>query len=612
MSWITIIWSATSGACFMLALMHLLVWSLDRRSWASLCFAVVVFSVLALAIMEMVTMRTESPEVFGLTIRWTHLIYAFGVAGSLGFVHFYFGTGRNWLLVLAIGLRVLVQVPNFTTGLNLHIASIQSLQKITFLGEPVSILRDWVPNPWMRLGWVASLAQLCYVVDASVRLWRTGAPESRKRAGIVGGAFSFFIVFAVLNAALVLSGVLRMPLLTSFPFLGVLLVMGYELSRDVLRAAQLSYDLRESEARMTLAAEAAGFGVWIWTPATNRVWGSERWLRLFGFKPDTDVTYDQVFQRIHPDDRARVEAEVRHAVENGAGYAGEYRVMLSDGTARWVVALGRMHPDAHGKPARMLGAAVDITVRKQAEQDLAQQRNEVAHLARVTTLGEISGSLAHELGQPLGAILTNTDSIEMHLRSPAPNLDEVRTILADIRRDDLRASEILQGMREFLRRKKLDLQPLEVGRLAEEVVKLVSSDAAARKTTVGLEIPQGLPRVRGDRIHLQQVLLNLLVNGMDAMSTCPVADRRITIRAAQTDSHTVEIAVSDSGVGIPPGELDRLFTPFHTTKQSGLGLGLPICRSIVEAHGGSISLQNNPQRGTTARFTLPACPEAHT
>jgi len=286
--------------------------------------------------------------------------------------------------------------------------------------------------------------------------------------------------------------------------------------------------------------------------------------------------------------------------------------MLSDGTARWVVALGRMHPDAHGKPARMLGAAVDITDRKQAEQDLAQQRNEVAHLARVTTLGEISGSLAHELGQPLGAILTNTDSIEMHLRSPAPNLDEVRTILADIRRDDLRASEILQGMREFLRRKKLDLQPLEVGRLAEEVVKLVSSDAAARKTTVGLEIPQGLPPVRGDRIHLQQVLLNLLVNGMDAMSTCPVADRRITIRAAQTDSHTVEIAVSDSGVGIPPGELDRLFTPFHTTKQSGLGLGLPICRSIVEAHGGSISLQNNPQRGTTARFTLPACPEGHT
>jgi C4-dicarboxylate-specific signal transduction histidine kinase len=286
--------------------------------------------------------------------------------------------------------------------------------------------------------------------------------------------------------------------------------------------------------------------------------------------------------------------------------------MSSDRTARWVIALGRMHPDPHGKPARMLGAAVDITDRKQAEQDLAQQRNEVAHLARVTTLGEISGSLAHELGQPLGAILTNTDSIEMHLRSPAPNLDEVRTILADIRRDDLRASEILQGMREFLRRKKLDLQPLEVGRLAEEVVKLVSSDAAARKTTVGLEMPQGLPPVRGDRIHLQQVLLNLLVNGMDAMTTCPVADRRITIRAAQTDSHTVEIAVSDSGVGIPPGELDRLFTPFHTTKQSGLGLGLPICRSIVEAHGGSISLQNNPQRGTTARFTLPACREGHT
>lgn len=147
--------------------------------------------------------------------------------------------------------------------------------------------------------------------------------------------------------------------------------------------------------------------------------------------------------------------------------------------------------------------------------------------------------------------------------------------------------------------------------LAEETVKLLSSDAAARKTTVGLEIPPDLPLVRGDHIHLQQVLLNLLINGMDAMSTCPVADRRMTIRAAQTAPLTVEIVVSDAGVGIPPGNLDQIFTPFHTTKQGGLGLGLPICRSIIEAHDGSISLHNNPDRGTTARFTLPTCQEGN-
>jgi C4-dicarboxylate-specific signal transduction histidine kinase len=270
-----------------------------------------------------------------------------------------------------------------------------------------------------------------------------------------------------------------------------------------------------------------------------------------------------------------------------------------------MVSRGRVEFNGAGRPVLMRGVSLDITLRKQAEQEIAQQRNEVAHLARVTTLGEISGSLAHELNQPLGAILANTDAAELHLQSQTPNLDEVRAILADIRKDDLRAGEIIHGIRAFLRRRELEKQPLEVAQLVEEAVRLIGADAVSRKTSVGLEIPPGLPCVTGDRIHLQQVVLNLLVNGMDAVSTCPVANRRITVRAARPDPQTVEIAVSDAGVGIPPGDLPRVFDPFHTTKQGGLGLGLAICRSIVEAHGGSISVQNNPDRGATARFSLP-------
>jgi two-component system, LuxR family, sensor kinase FixL len=250
------------------------------------------------------------------------------------------------------------------------------------------------------------------------------------------------------------------------------------------------------------------------------------------------------------------------------------------------------------------GVSLDITARKLAELAAQQHRNEVAHLARVTTLGEISGSLAHELNQPLGAILANADAAEMHLQSPTPNLREVRAILDDIRQADLRASEILQGMRAFLRRQELEMQPLELAQLVSEAVKLIATDAMNRKTTIGLEVDPDLPRVTGDRIHLQQVLLNLLVNGMDAMSTLPVADRHIIIRARRFDPQRVEIAVSDVGVGVPPGDSDRVFEPFHTTKQGGLGLGLAICRSIVDAHGGLISVQNNPDRGSTSRFTL--------
>ena len=175
------------------------------------------------------------------------LRYGFVAVGSLGFVHFYFGTGKGWLLGAALGLRLLAVVANFSTGLNLHISAIQSLQQVNFLGEPVSMLGEWTSNPWVRLGQFAALVQFVYVVDASLRLWRTGARESRRRALIVGGPLAFFILFSSAQAGLVAAGVLRTPIVVSFPFLAVLLAMGYELSRDALRAAQLGRELQESE-----------------------------------------------------------------------------------------------------------------------------------------------------------------------------------------------------------------------------------------------------------------------------------------------------------------------------------------------------------------------------
>ncbi len=225
----------------------------------------------------------------------------------------------------------------------------------------------------------------------------------------------------------------------------------------------------------------------------------------------------------------------------------------------------------------------------------------------MTTLGEISGSLAHELNQPLGAILANTEAIELSLRKPAPPLEDVRPILADIRRDALRAGEIIHGMHDFLRRRELDIRPLELEALAGDAVKLVSGETLARQVTVKVDIPDKLPRVMADRTCITQVFVNLLVNSMDAMSLCSVPNRCVTIGARQRDPLTIEVWVADAGIGILAADLGRLFEPFHTTKRDGLGLGLAICRSIIETHGGSMSVANNPDRGATARFTLMAC-----
>jgi PAS domain S-box-containing protein len=611
MSWVTIIWSIIASVSFTLATIYLLIWFRERRSWAYLCFLVMAVGVIGLATGELAAMYAKSPTAYGTAVRWSHFAYGFVVAGSLGFAHFYFGTGKQWLLGAALGLRLLAVVVNFSTGLNLHVGAIQSLQQVNFLGEPVSMLGVWTPNPWVRLGQFAALVQFVYVVDASLRLWRAGSRESRRRAVIVGGTLAFFILFASAQAGLVVGGVLRMPIVVSFPFLAVLLAMSYELSRDALRAAQLGRELRESEARMTLASEAAGFGVWMWNIAGNQIWGSERWLRLFGFAPDATVTFESLIQRIHPDDRELVERAVRRAVADQSDYAAEYRVVLPDNTQRWVTARGRVYPDTHGKPVRMMGATIDITARKQAELEVQQQRGELAHLSRVTMLGELSGSLAHELNQPLTAILSNAQAAQRFLAHDNADLNEVRDILADIVAEDKRAGEVIRRLRLLLKKGEVQHQPFNLNEVVREVLRLVRSDLVNQGVAVHTELAPALPAVNADRVQLQQVLLNLVMNACDAMAGGPAGDHKLIIRTGLAGNEGIRVSVADRGVGLAPDNLEKVFEPFFTTKVQGMGLGLSVCRTIITAHGGKLWAANNPERGATFHFTLPASTEAN-
>ena len=454
----------------------------------------------------------------------------------------------------------------------------------------------------MLVGQLSLLLFVIFSADATIAVWRRG---DRRQALATGGSILFCALTSILQSVLVFWQMVDMPLTASFFFLGIVVAMGYELSRETLRAAQLSDDLRESEGRMTLAAEAAGFGVWIWNIASNRVWGSERWHRLFGFAPGEAVTFENFIQRIHPDDRERVEREVRRLLADQSDYVGECRVVLPEGTRRWIVVRGRVYQDSHGKPVRMMGAAVDVTARKQSEQEIVQQRNELAHVARVSTMGQLASSLAHELNQPLGAILRNAEAAELFLRDPSPDLDEVRAILADIRKDDQRAGEVIDRMRGLMKRREVERRRLDLNRLAGEVITLVRPDAEARQVRLALQTNPALAPVQGDQVQLQQVLLNLLLNAMDAVKDNQPARRLIAVRSRPAGA-SVEVTVSDTGHGIPADQLLRVFEPFFTSKLNGLGMGLAISRSIVEAHGGRLWAENDPAGGATFTFTLPA------
>jgi signal transduction histidine kinase len=243
--------------------------------------------------------------------------------------------------------------------------------------------------------------------------------------------------------------------------------------------------------------------------------------------------------------------------------------------------------------------------RRLAEQAEQAQRAVLAHAARLAMAGELTGAIAHEINQPLSAILSNAEAAELMLAAEPPPIDEVRHILADIRSDDLRASEVIRHLRSLLAKHAPEMKPLDFNALAADILHFLAVEASRRGVALDTDFRE-LPPVYGDRVQLQQALLNLILNAMDAMADTPEAQRRITVRTAVNGSGGVEVAVSDAGHGIPAERLPNIFDSFTTSKKDGMGLGLSIARSIVEAHGGKIRAENNADKGATFRFTLPA------
>jgi C4-dicarboxylate-specific signal transduction histidine kinase len=254
----------------------------------------------------------------------------------------------------------------------------------------------------------------------------------------------------------------------------------------------------------------------------------------------------------------------------------------------------------------MRGVVMDITAQRDSELELQRVRSQLAHAGRVSMMGQLASALAHELNQPLGAILRNAEAAQIFLQDETPDIEELRAIIGDICKDDQRAGEVINRLRSMLTRRDLESRPIAVSDLLVEATTLARADAATRRVTLEISAPSDLPHVKGDRVHLQQVLLNLLLNAMDAMSDNSVGIRRVLLSASRDGADKIEVSVSDTGHGISPEKLPHVFDPFFTTKPHGMGIGLAISHTIIAAHGGQLSAENNAGgRGATFRFTLP-------
>lgn len=730
MSWITIVWSMNAGACFVLAGVCFVVWCKQPESWPHLLFSCSAVAAAVIALIELAMLHGNTVGEYAELIRWIHVPVWVLTLSFVAFVRSYLRAGRRWLAWSIYGLRTLVLILNFMLTPNINFRAITSIRHFSWWGGEMVSVPVGTPNPWGLFSNVSLLLLLIFSIDATVTVWRRG---DQRRALVVGGSMILGTIVAW-HVPLVIWGVIDVPFFLCFAYSGIVLAMGYELSNDMLQTAQLAQRLEASEAtlrdskeRIDLATKSAGLIVWTWDVARDEVWLSEADRTLLGFSQSETLTAERVQSVVYSEDRQLLRQLVARSLITPEEVEGEYRIVLGDGSVHWMSRRGRVEFNGDGQPAwergvlmditkrrqaeeqfrlvveaapsamimvnaqgrialvntqaeavfgyardelighplemlvperfkshhasyrqryfddaraRPMGAGqelfgrrkdggevpieidlnpihtseglfvlasvIDITERKRAELEAARQRNEMAHLSRVTMLGELSGSIAHELNQPLSAILSNAQAAQRVLAHDDADVAELRQILNDIVSEDKRAGEVIRRLRLWLKKGEVQQRSLEINDVVRDVLKLVRSDLVNQKVTVDCKLGRDLPRIIGDSVQLQQVLLNLVVNACDAMTGCNTSERRLVIRTGiENGSSAVIVSITDSGSSIPEEKMEQIFEAFYTTKEKGMGLGLSVCLTIITAHQGKLWATNNTDRGATFHFSLP-------
>jgi PAS domain S-box-containing protein len=380
-------------------------------------------------------------------------------------------------------------------------------------------------------------------------------------------------------------------------------VKRYATATDIEDRKRAEHALRRSEALLAETQELTHTGSVGYDATTGEVFWSAEGARIFGYDPSIEPTLDLLLQRVHPDDVWLGQRSIDRTNGGEPDDAFDIRLVMPDGTLKYVHAVSHAARDASAR--RALRALIDVTAAREAEAALHRAQTELAHVTRMTALGELSASIAHEVNQPLAAIVTNGQACLRWLGREVPDLGEARGAVMRIVSDAERASDVIQRIRALAQKADPQKAALSLNGVIDDVVLLVRREVLSHQVALQLELAADLPPVLADRVQLQQVIINLLINAIQAME--PVTDRpRDLLIRSQAHADRVLVAVQDSGIGIAAEDEARLFETFFTTKPDGLGMGLSICRSIIEAHGGEVRVARNTGPGTTFQFTLPA------
>ncbi len=583
-----------------------LAWLLDRRSTAMLVLCVLGVATAALAYAELGMMHSATPVEFGEWLRWYQLPNFVGLIAQVLFVNYYLGTARQWLMWAIIFARSVVLVVNFSVHPNFNFSNIVSLRKVPLFGEQVSAIGVAVTREWQWLALASVILLMAYVIDAAAQAWLKGDTGSRRKALAITLGMAVPMLGTISYTQLVMHGFFQAPLSNMSWFVGTVVVMSYELGRDFVLSSRARLELSEN---LRLILDSAAEGIYGIDLEGRCTFCNQACLRILGYDRDDALVgrdMHQLTRHRHADGTVMsvAESRIREVLRTGLGFHSTDEVLWNaDGTS--IPADLWCYPQLSG--AKVVGAVVgfgDNTQRKQAEDKASKLQDDLAHLNRVGMLSALSGALAHEINQPLAAVRLNVESALLLSRTQPSSAGELHSTLSAIQEDSRRAGDVLQRARTLLKKDATRFEEVGLNSTVSDVVKLIQSSATKRGIVIDSELAPEMQVVWGDRVQIQQVVLNLLMNACDAVQGNEKSARHVSLRTVvRRDCAVVE--VKDWGAALSDEHLARIFEPFYTTKQGGMGLGLSICRAIVAAHGGTLDAIRNRDAGITFFATFP-------
>ena len=387
------------------------------------------------------------------------------------------------------------------------------------------------------------------------------------------------------------------------------IVKWYGTSVDIEERHRAEEALRRSEASLHEAQRVSRTGSFGWGLSTGEIFWSEETFRIFQYDRTMKPTVKLILQRVHPEDAVHVKQTIESASMNGKDFEHEYRLVMPDTSVKHVHVVAHALSDTSGR-IEFVGAVMDVTERKGAEEALREAQANLARVSRVTTMGELTASVAHEIRQPIAAAVTNANTCLRWLGRDQPDLAEAREAAARIIKDVTRASDIISRIRLLFKKAPPERESLDLNEVIQEMITLLRSEATHYSISIRGELADDLPNIMADRVQLQQVLMNVLLNGIEAMMDSRPPGK-LTVKSQQDEDGQILISISDTGAGLSPGQAEQIFNAFFTTKPHGTGMGLAISRSIIESHGGRLWAADNSPRGATFCFTLPTRVEAN-